>query len=311
MAVWDETGKYAIVADRIGTERNGSSGPELTGADANRTDASRRYRTGMERQELRDSLWSVPFDVALVTPSLNRPQWHEQLYAQFLKQVGLASKHLYVLDESAEPSPFFSTPRDGVTYVQQAGKPRVDGVTRIGEARNALNALVKEPIIVHVDDDDLLDPLYAATMCERLGDADVAKLDVWRLIKDDDSVIFEWDTRSLGGQHYAMKGDVVEPVVIDPKEMTTEEHQAWQSAWRDGFGWSMVYTRAIWEKVKFAVEGTEDIDWVRRVRAAGGKIRFISDLPHLALHTVTSSRTMAKAAARTFRSACSASCRAV
>ena len=185
----------------------------------------------------------------------------------------------------------------------------MDGVTQIGRARNELNALVQEPIIVHVDDDDLLDPTYAATMCERLGDADVCKLDVWRLIRDDDSVIFEWDTRTLGGQHYAMKGDVVEPIVIDPKEMTPEEYQAWQGAWHDGFGWSMVYLRSMWEKVKFAVEGTEDIDWIRRVRAAGGRSGSSATCRTSRCTRCMSIRITAKAAARTFRSGCLASCR--
>lgn len=227
---------------------------------------------------------------AFTMPTLNRAHLHEQAYEQFRRQRGVAG-HLYVFDESPKPSPFFTRWRHDVTYVHRPGS-RPDGVTRIGAARNALTRMVREPVILHLDDDDELDPLYGATMLERLGDADVAKLDVWNIRHADWA--WQWDTRRVGGLHFAMRGDIVEAVRDVAEDMTPEEREAFADAFRLGFGWSLCYRTEIARRFPFPERGTEDIPWMRQIRDAGARIVFVSDCAHLALHTVSNNPSHAE-----------------
>ena len=93
--------------------------------------------------------------VAFVTPTMGRQHLHPQLHQTFrdqtVTQTGAA--RLYVLDESPQPSPYFSNLRDSmVTYVHRIAAPRRDGLSRIGAARNALNMLTPPGcVIVHLD----------------------------------------------------------------------------------------------------------------------------------------------------------------
>ena len=122
-------------------------------------------------------------------------------------------------------------------------------------------------------------------MIDRLGDADIAKMDVWRILHEKTGLIFEWDTRSVGKEHYALLGNDV----VDKKAATAEITQEFMELLgvRDGFGFSLVYPRATWERHPFPPEDTEDLPFVQNVRAAGGKIVFVSDLGHLVLHLVS------------------------
>jgi hypothetical protein len=217
---------------------------------------------------------------------MGRQHLHPQLHQTFRDQT-VPNKRLYVLDESPKPSPYFSTLRDsGVTYVHRIAQPRRDGLSRIGAARNSLNMLTPPGCtIVHIDDDDVIFPTYAEAMCDRLGDADLCKMDVWRILHEKTGLVFEWDTRSVGKKHYALLGDKV----VDAADATEEITQEFMELLgvRDGFGWSCLYPRRTWEKHPFPPEDTEDLPFVQNVRAAGGKIVFVSDLGHLALHVVS------------------------
>ncbi len=219
--------------------------------------------------------------VAFVTPTLNRPEHHQSLYERFRAQ-RLGQKRLYVLDESRAPSPFFSRLRDrSVAYVFRPAPPS-DGVTHVGRARNVVNGMVGEPVIAHLDDDDVESPDYGAFMLDRLGDADLCKLDVWRCWHPSSGQIFEWDTRKFGGEHYGLMGDRVGKIVVDSREMPVEIVQSF----RDGYGFSLVYPKSTWQRHPFPDAGTEDIPFVRSVRDGGGKVVYVSDGAHLVLHRV-------------------------
>ena len=224
--------------------------------------------------------------VAFVTPTHGRPELHEALYQTFKSQT-VSPKRLYVLDTSEEASPFFSALQDPeVVYAHRPGAfPREPGVNRIGAVRNYLNSMVTEDVIAHLDDDDWLHPEYGRVMLERLGDAALVKLDVWRLVTDTDpSIIFEWDTRSFGGRHYALQGDQFALSEGDVEGMPSD----YSEMFRDGYGFSMMYPRSTWEQHPYPEDGTEDFPFVREVRDAGEKIIFVSDLPQLVLHLVSS-----------------------
>lgn len=220
---------------------------------------------------------------AFVTPTSGRQDLHPSLYETFRKQT-LRRKRLYVLDESPQPSPFFGRLHDPeVVYVHRQATPRIDGVTRIGEARNFVNAMVEEPTILHADDDDWLDATYGEELVDRLGDADLAKLDTFRILHEKTGDLYEWNTRMFGGEHYAMQGDSVEKVNVSPSDLPPEIVESFFL----GYGFSMAYPTETWRRHPFPVEGTEDIAFARAVKNAGGRIVFIGDCSHLVLHLVS------------------------
>lgn len=224
--------------------------------------------------------------VSFVVPTMARPELHRQLYEGFCADTW-PNKELVVLDESLERSPFFSTLRDDrVVYAHEPSAVEKDKreVNRIGAARNRANSFSHGDFIEHRDDDDFYHPAYTTVMLERLGDADLAKLDVWRLVTDTDpALVMEWDTRKFGGTHLALQGDSFHRSEGDTEAMPAEVAEMF----RDGYGFSMIYPRATWERHPFPEEGTEDFPFVRDVRDAGEKIVFISDLSHLVLHLVS------------------------
>jgi hypothetical protein len=223
--------------------------------------------------------------VAFVTPTHDRQELHESLYETFRLQT-IDPKRLYVLDTSERISPFFSSLTDpDVVYVHAPGAfPRTDGTSHIGAARNYINSLVHEPVIMHLDDDDTLLPLYGEYMLSRLGNAALCKMDVWRIITDTEpALILEWDTRSFGGKHFALMGDEIKETDCDPSEMPQDVIRMF----RDGYGFSLCYPKKTWQEHPFPDEGTEDFPFVRAVRESGGKIEFVSDAAHLVLHLVS------------------------
>jgi len=99
--------------------------------------------------------------------------------------------------------------------------------------------------------------------------------------------VWQWDTRKFSGKVWAVKGSE-EPTQVDVDESIDPQlSREMLDAWAIGFGFSYVYLRSLWERFPFPEdESTEDVPWVRACRAAGAKIDFISDLPHVVLHTV-------------------------
>jgi len=225
--------------------------------------------------------------IAVTTPTLNRPDTHALLYRTFASQ-DWQNKMLFVLDESAQPSPFFSQCTDPrVVYVHAPMTYKRD-VTRIGAARNYLCQLARNAgatYIAHADDDDHYDKSWLRTMRNRLGSAGLIKLAVFRLLVekgDGAGTIWQWDVREMGGQHYALKGsETPEPVDIgDDADPTLAE------AYRGGFGWSYMFRADLQERIPFPDEGTEDYPWFRACKEAGVRIVEVDDLAHLALHVV-------------------------
>jgi hypothetical protein len=216
---------------------------------------------------------------------MGRPERHEGLYGVFDRQ-SAPDKTLHVLDESTQPSAFFTALRDPrVFYRHEPAAPRPAGEpTRIGATRNRLLASLPPGIelVAHFDDDDVYEPDYLTTMAERLGDADLVKLSVWNLLHEGDGTIWQWDTRAMGGQQYAMKGsESPVPVEVPPGgDPMTADWTLW------GYGFSYVYRLSLWQRHRFPEQGTEDYPWLCAVRAAGGRLVLVDDVPEICLHTV-------------------------
>lgn len=55
---------------------------------------------------------------------------------------------------------------------------------------------------------------------------------------------------------------------------------------RLGFGFSYVFQRSAWDRVKFPAEGTEDYPWIKQLQTLGAKIVHVHDYPEGVLHVV-------------------------
>jgi len=224
--------------------------------------------------------------VACIVPTLNRPETHEALYNSFAGQ-SYDAKVLIVLDESATPSPFFSGLRDPRVQYVHAPAPRGD-VTRIGSARNRLCQLARwagAKLVAWFDDDDHYGKNWLSTMVSKLGDAAVAKLAVFRLLVDggeSSGTLWQWDVRSMGGQHYALQGSRT-PERVDVPE---DEDPVYAEAMRFGYGFSFVHRLDVALRYPFPAEGTEDYPWVRTLRENGERVVEVDDFADGCLHVV-------------------------
>jgi hypothetical protein len=226
--------------------------------------------------------------ISCITPTLNRPGKHEALYAIFSSQ-DWPEKRLHVLDESAEPSPFFLSCTDpSVDYVHAPIQGKRE-VTRIGAARNALCARAHAAgasFISWFDDDDHYASDWLSQMHSKLGDADLAKLAVFRLLVesgDAAGTLWQWDVRKMGGKHYGLRGSESPKVV----EVPEGEDPVYAEAVRYGYGFSFLFRADLQRRFPFPEEGTEDYPWVRTLQENGAKIVEVDDFAHGCVHVVS------------------------
>lgn len=230
---------------------------------------------------------------AWTTPTWNRPDTHASLYGMFKSQT-YKPLRLYVFDESTEPSPFFSQLQDpDVTYVHEPMAYKRD-VTRIGAARNKLCAMARADgaeFVCSADDDDVYAPNWTTTMISKLGDADVAKLAVFRLLVtkgEAAGTLWLWDVRAMGGVHYGLKGaETPQKAEIEPGD-----DPMYETAVRYGFAFSWIWRSELSERIKFPEEGTEDYPWLRECMKQGAKVVEVDDYSEGCIHCVGSSNSM-------------------
>jgi hypothetical protein len=225
--------------------------------------------------------------LSYLTPTLNRPQTHQSLYEGYAADTW-PNKELVVLDESAQPSPFFSRLTDAtVRYFHEPGKPRVEGVTRIGAARNRLTRLSRGAYLAARDDDDSYDPAWGTFAIGRLGNADALKLTTYKLLHQATGLLFLWRSTEVASKHWALLGDRIKRVEVAAGEMPAdfiEKMKLW-------YGFSLVAPRRTFERFPFPEEGTEDIKFLEDVLEGGGRIVFVDDAPDMILHVIGSSQS--------------------
>lgn len=222
--------------------------------------------------------------ISMLTPTLNRPGTHEQLYTGFAAD-NWPNKELVVLDESKQPSPFFSRLKDTrVRYFHEPGKPRIEGVTRIGAARNRLTKLARGDFFEVRDDDDNYDPAWSEYAMSRIGNADALKLTTYKLLHQATGLLFLWRSTEVSPKHWALMGDQIKRVEVAAGEMPREfidKMKLW-------YGFSLFAPRRTFERFPFPEEGTEDIKFLEDILAADGRIVFVDDAPDMILHVIGS-----------------------
>jgi Glycosyl transferase family 2 len=221
---------------------------------------------------------------SVVVPTYNRADRHEALYETFasqsLAQQGLADMH--VLDDSSEPSPFFSSLSDSRVHYRH-----VPERMSIGAKRNALAAGTGAEFCIQFDDDDK----YAIQYCERKiaimreTGADLAKLSVWNAICERDGSVWQWDTRTIGPEHYAVTG-IAAPEKI-PAEAMGETSQELLDSQLWGYGFSYTYRRDAWQRAPFQdMNLGEDYVFIRGLREIGAKLVHTPDMASSVLHAL-------------------------
>jgi hypothetical protein len=149
----------------------------------------------------------------------------------------------------------------------------------LGEKRNFLAQAATGDIIVHFDDDAHYGPQYVERMLEALRGHDLASLSAWYTYSPRHRFLGFWDVLTPADYHYHVR-DNFDPALV-PYDRIASGAQSW------AHGFSFVYRKALWERVRFQEVGTDEIgDFARRAFEHGWRGRAIADADAMALWVV-------------------------
>lgn len=209
--------------------------------------------------------------ISVVTPTYQRPGWHELLYGVFDSQ-DWEDKELVVVDDSPHPSAFFSNLRDPRVIYRHA-RQRIP----IGPKRDLLVRIAKGDIIAHFDDDDYYAPGYLRWMQDQLEGHDAVKAGGFFIKSLLHDTFAYWDVCSEAAHHFKMAPD--QPLVPVPvKEYPAEARAEFRDNFLYGLGFSFMYPRRTAERCKFGDKHWgEDHEFLRAVDASGMSVRIVHD----------------------------------
>lgn len=215
--------------------------------------------------------------VSIVTPTWNREHSLPRLYEQFRKQTH-SDCELIVLDDSPNPSLFFSTltdPRVRYEYSNQR--------LTVGKKRNLLAEMASGEVIMHFDDDDYYAANYVEAMLQHLGDADFVKLSAWYMFSQTHNVFAYWDMHMTAQYHYRVESG--KPLALfRTQDLQAAERASWSERNLNGWGFSYVYRRKTWQENPFAdLRHGEDGAFLNRLLSTGYSIRQVPDTYGIAL----------------------------
>ncbi|MBL0211473.1 MAG: glycosyltransferase family 2 protein [Holophagaceae bacterium] len=220
--------------------------------------------------------------VSIITPTFEREHFAEKLYGCFAAQ-SFPDKELLVLDDSPEPSPFFTN----------CGDPRVrywHQQTRManGQKRNILAGRATGEVIAHFDDDDYYAPPYIETMVQLLAGHDLISLSGWYLYSLKHRFFGYWDKANPQQEHYELSPEGLRHLMF--KGVTPETVFAHVL----GYGFTYVYRKQAWEGVSFddAHHGS-DFRFAQALLAQGRDIATFQDQQALVLHTISTNNVSA------------------
>ena len=242
--------------------------------------------------------------LALVTPTMGRQHLHPQLHQTFRDQTVTQKGYgrlSFLMRARSRRRTSRSCSDSAVTYVHRDPKPRIDGVTRIGETRNDLNAKVREEYCQHLDDDDPA----ASTFCEfmlmsrRRGPG---KIGIFRLLHQASQLIFECRHHEGGGAHWALMGDQIKKMAVGDGEMPSDL-VAYMKRW---WGFSLAIRRGCGLEHPLPRRGDRGHRLCRERERGGGKVVYITDGADQIMHIVGSGESQ-RAFARNYSGAASGS----
>jgi glycosyltransferase involved in cell wall biosynthesis len=213
--------------------------------------------------------------VSCICPTYNRHERHENAYRYFANQ-RYPNKELLILDDSKTLSPFFVRLRDPRVRYWHSKERR-----SIGRKRNNLISRARGCIIMHQDDDDRYGPNYLVSMTRRLRGSDLVKLSVFNIINERNKSRWRWDTRTSGGPQSLISSKYSGLCISIPFGWANTDVATW------GFGFSYVYLKSLWDKVKFPdISLREDYEFIKRAREGGAKLKQVSDCYDQVWHSV-------------------------
>lgn len=219
--------------------------------------------------------------VSVAVPTFGREEFLPALHASF-EQQSYPDLELLVLDDSPEPSPFFSALRsDRVRYLHDPVR------TSIGSKRNRLLELARGEVVVQFDDDDRYAPSYVAAIVDRLADADLFTYDGWYLQRVIDGSLWFWDTTRIDDPHFVVHGQAAPLQIIGlAGQLKTEaDRRNFNEANQWGYGFSYAYRREPALRARFpSIDKGEDFGLVQSLRQLGAKLRSAPDIDGQVLH---------------------------
>lgn len=217
--------------------------------------------------------------IGVICPTYNRPDRHGNLYRAFCHQTH-SDRHLYILDDSLDPSPVFHGLRDPrVTYVHDSKR------VELGTKRNRLIEMVDADVVAQFDDDDYYAPAYLESMSHHLGDADLYKLSAWAAWREADGSFWVWDTTHTLPVHSVVAGNPHDRIIqfTPPSDEDFIDRNVW------GFGFSYVFRRSLWEHAPMAAVGwSEDFSLIDGARQHGAVLKHGPDRESLVMHVLHS-----------------------
>ncbi|MEZ5607603.1 MAG: glycosyltransferase [Burkholderiaceae bacterium] len=212
--------------------------------------------------------------VSVIIVTYNRERFMPAIYDVYARQTH-PDTELRVLDDSDEPSPFFSRlddPRVHYTHTRER--------LSIGGKRNRLIEQAQGEWICHFDDDDYYADHYIAHMLAQAGDADFVKLSAWFNFSIAPRLLTYWDTNTLEPAFYRQSGAGLQPVAMgqhDPRQF--------QRSSLLGFGFSYFHKRHVGLKYPFKeVSFGGDYPMLDAFVQGGGRLQLLRDEEGLVLH---------------------------
>jgi glycosyltransferase involved in cell wall biosynthesis len=215
--------------------------------------------------------------VSVVCPTFGRETHGQRLYEIFLAQT-YENRELIIFDDSPQPSQFFKGIKDDrVRYHHTTVR------TSVGSKRNWLAHAAQGEFLAHFDDDDYYAPRYLERMLAILGDADLIKLSGFYLYSVTHGTFAYWDLNKSADLHFRLESTV--PVgLFQTTSMKSEEKELWQLKNLLGYGFSCVYRKSLWEKVRFPdARHGEDFEFFEAAIQKGAAIKMPMDCEGLAI----------------------------
>lgn len=222
--------------------------------------------------------------ISVITPTYNRSKYHERLYECFANQT-YPQKELLILDDSPEPSSFFTKLKDPRVHYTHSSKRLT-----LGEKRNYLLDKSQGEIIAHFDDDDFYAPKYLRFMMNNLGTSySLIKLASWFNYDKVHQTFLYWNTTVLSPLHLVIQANQPLKTLNGIEEF--DDESIFGNLW--GYGFSYVYRRSIYPNITFEPQDNlgEDLHFVQKIKKAELLCRAVLDTEGLALHVIQSSNT--------------------
>lgn len=213
--------------------------------------------------------------VSVVTCTQGRERRLPGLHAVYAHQ-GHEAREWLVFDDSPQPSPYLAGLPAGSLQLLHSATPVL-----MGDKRNALVERAQGDVVAFFDDDDFYAPHYLQSMLRDLGDADMVKLVGWYNLYGPTRELFYWDASRIDFMHWELREGAPRPTsgALLPAGFVDRNE--------NGFGFSYVVRRHVFEKVRFRSKGfDEDYDFLKDVLAAGFRVHKIHDVDARVAHVV-------------------------